>query len=387
MTRSVALGDVVQKVDKTDPTRTFADSDFAYVDIGAIDQDRKAIGGIDLVAGANAPSRARQVVASGDVLVSTVRPNLNAVAEVPPDLDGAIASTGFTVLRPRSDRLLGRYLFHWVRTPSFVTEMTRLATGASYPAVSDAIVLRSSLPLPPIEEQRRIAAVLDQADEVRAKRRTSLALLDSLTESIFLDMFGSDLSDSLVPLNDLIDPERLICYGILMPGEDLPGGRPYVRVVDMKDGTIDYSSVRRTTAEIDQKYRRSRLRSGDLLMSIRGHVGRLAEVPSELDGANITQDSARVGVVGAHPRFVLAQLRSQHCQRWMARHIRGVAVRGINIGDVRRIPLFLPSSQDQQTFVDRVNALEAQRGLGRTSEAELDSLFASLQQKAFVGAL
>ena len=109
---------------------------------------------------------------------------------MPVELDGATASTGFCVLRPRSEVVDGAYLFHWVRSPRFVGEMVRRATGASYPAVSDRIVFESKIPLPSLPEQKRIAAILDKADALRAQRRAVLTQLDTLTQSIFLDMFG-----------------------------------------------------------------------------------------------------------------------------------------------------------------------------------------------------
>src|SRR5690606_33476042 len=156
----------------------------------AVDQDAKAVTGARKLACSEAPSRARQLVRAGDVLVSTVRPNLNGVALVPMELDGATASTGFCVLRPRAGQLDSRYLYHWVKSPRFVRDMVRKATGASYPAVTDKIVCESKLPLPPLPEQRRIAEILDKADALRAKRRAALAQLNTLTQSIFLDMFG-----------------------------------------------------------------------------------------------------------------------------------------------------------------------------------------------------
>lgn len=185
----VSLGDVTLPVTKRDPVRSGSAS-FTYIDLSSVDRGEKRVTQETTMHVAEAPSRARQVVADGDVLVSTVRPNLNAVAQVPLFLDGATASTGFTVLRPRKEHLHPRYLFHWVCHPSFVAEMVRLATGASYPAVADRIVKASRVSLPPVEEQRRIAAILDVTDELRAKRRRSMALLDSLAESSFLDMFG-----------------------------------------------------------------------------------------------------------------------------------------------------------------------------------------------------
>jgi type I restriction enzyme S subunit len=97
---------------------------FKYVDISSVDKDLKAIVRTQEVIGKDAPSRARKVIAANDVLVSTVRPNLNAVAVVPCELDGEIASTGFCVLRPNPTIVNARYLLYWTLTPDIVGYLT-----------------------------------------------------------------------------------------------------------------------------------------------------------------------------------------------------------------------------------------------------------------------
>jgi type I restriction enzyme, S subunit len=123
------------------------------------------------------------------------------------------------------------------------------------------------------------------------------------TQAIFFDLFGDPIQNPrgfpMLPMVKLVDPERPISYGILMPGPDQDGGVKYVRVVDMQGGGIELAGIRRTTEAISNAFRRSLLKPKDLLMSIRGHVGRLAVVPLELDGANITQDTARLAIRGA----------------------------------------------------------------------------------------
>jgi type I restriction enzyme S subunit len=143
---------------------------FTYIDISAVDADRKVIVAPRTILGRDAPSRARQQVLPADVLVSTTRPNLNAVAKVPPELAGAIASTGFAVLRPRAG-LDADYLLHWTRSPGFVAAVSAMVQGALYPAVTDRQVLDLRIPLPPLDEQRRIAARLgDQLSATDALR-------------------------------------------------------------------------------------------------------------------------------------------------------------------------------------------------------------------------
>lgn len=188
--RLAPIGDFVEPVRTWNPAAT-PDSTFNYVDLSAVDQIEKKIKFAVRVCGSEAPSRARQLISRGDILVSTVRPNLNGVAPVTDAFDGATASTGFCVLRPRSDKLSSNYLMHWVRSPQFIDQMVREATGASYPAVSDRIIKASHIPLRPLDEQRRIAAILDKVDALRRKRRDAEILISELSDATFVSIFGS----------------------------------------------------------------------------------------------------------------------------------------------------------------------------------------------------
>ena len=159
----------------------------------------------------------------------------------------------------------------------------------------------------------------------------------------------------IASLESLTDPVRVICYGILMPKEDICDGVPYVRVKDMKGWTIDIPGLRRTSREIAAKYARASLRPGDLLLAIRGSYGRVAVVPTALDGANITQDSARIA---AHPtidhRYLLYYLGGSVANRYYHRVARGVAVKGVNIGDLRSMPVPVPPYEEQVAIADEV---------------------------------
>lgn len=240
MSEVVRLGDYVERCDFWSPSDSDPEAEFTYIDIAAVDRDAKRIEGPTRIRCADAPSRARQVVKAGDVLVSTVRPNLNAVALVPDDLDGAIASTGFTILRCKKEALEPRYLYQWVKSPGFVDQMVSQATGASYPAVSDRIVLNAEMPINNLSEQRRIAAILDKVDALRAKRREAIAKLDQLLMSLFLEMFGDpndEMSGNSIPFSSLfadvsaghvkIKQEDYLESGIfpvIDQGRDLVGG-------------------------------------------------------------------------------------------------------------------------------------------------------------------
>lgn len=292
-----------------------------------------------------------------------------------------MGADGVKVLRPKIDADL-KYLFYYLK-------QLRLP-DAGYDR-HFKYLKRTEVVLFPLPEQRRIAGILDKADALRTKRREALAQVDRLAQSIFGEMFGDPIENprgfTVKKLIELVDPVRPISYGILMPGPDVAAGVKYVRVVDMKNGGIELSGIRRTTPETSRAYKRSLLKSGDLLMSIRGHVGRMAIIPEELDGANITQDSARLAIVGASSLYVRECLRSTGFQRWMAKHTKGVAVRGINLGDVKLMPIPVPPQPAQDEFAERVRAVERVQEQSAVALSEADALFAALRHRAFEGAL
>ncbi len=140
-------------------TRPLPQERFFYIDISSINRDTKQILNSQNMTGKDAPSRARQVVATGDVLVSMTRPNLNAVAIVPNELDAQIASTGFDVLRPVG--IDARWLYYLVRTENFISSMSSLVQGALYPAIRPKDIRNFTIPIAPLDEQKRIADKLD----------------------------------------------------------------------------------------------------------------------------------------------------------------------------------------------------------------------------------
>ena len=176
--KEYAIADCVGKCRTWNPKTSGAEG-FDYIDLSSVEKGTKSIVSTQRYECSDAPSRARQLVETDDVLVATVRPNLNGVALVNGAHHGMTASTGYCVLRPDKDKLDSRFLFHWVKTDVFVQRMVDVATGANYPAVSDAKVKASKIPLPLLDEQKRIARILEAVDALRAKRREALAHLDT----------------------------------------------------------------------------------------------------------------------------------------------------------------------------------------------------------------
>lgn len=386
------IGELVERVQTWDPTREASGSEFVYVDLSAVDQDTKRITGTKRLQCEDAPSRARQLVNTGDVLVSTVRPNLNGVALVTDKLQGATASTGFCVLRAATQYLDRNYLFHWVKSSSFVAEMTRLATGASYPAVSDRIIHESRIPLPPLVEQKRIAGILDHADALRALRRDALAKLDALPAAIFADMFGDPVTNpkgwAREALSELVDPNRPITYGILKPGDYTPDGIPMLRIQDIQFGTVQTSNLHKVSRPLSNQYKRTVLQGGELVISLVGTVGLVARVPYVLAGANLHRNLGMVVPNNrVHPVYLEKSLALPHFLHSISQQIRGGNQQLLNLGELSTAPVLVPPLALQEEFARRVAAVEQLRSAHRAALAKLDALFAALQHRAFRGEL
>ena len=177
-----------------------------------------------------------------------------------------------------------------------------------------------------------------------------------------------------------------------MPKANVPDGVLYVKVKDMKGDQINLATLERTAPEIAAQYARASLKEGDVLLAIRGTYGRVAMVPPELDGGNITQDTARLSVnAEVDPVYVAWYLRSIGCQNYFKRVARGVAVKGVNIGDVRPCCIMLPSIDEQRAIVTEV---EDRLSVVHHTEAEIDAelkrstrLRQSILKRAFEGKL
>jgi restriction endonuclease S subunit len=181
----VRLGDVCEKAKSVDVRKQ--QGSFNYIDIGSINSDLKRVSEIQELNWGIASSRARQIVRKGDTLFSTVRVNLERVAFIENEIKNLIASTGFTVVRAngKSD---GQYLFYTVSSPQFIDRLSKLQKGTAYPAVTDKIVFNEEIPLPPLEEQKQIAALFQSIEtameQVDGQEKNLRALQKNLVNSL-----------------------------------------------------------------------------------------------------------------------------------------------------------------------------------------------------------
>ncbi|MGH9852369.1 MAG: restriction endonuclease subunit S, partial [Blastocatellia bacterium] len=258
--------------------------------------------------------------------------------------------------------------------------------------ISQGIIKDLVLALPPLTEQRRIAEVLDRAEALRAKRRAALAQLDSLSQSLFLDLFGDPATNSKgfpkKALNSLVRGDDTINYGVVQPGNDLDEGVPLVRVGDLIDGKVKHADLKRIAPSIEATYKRSRLRGDEILVSCVGSIGVVALADESVKGFNIARAVARIPLAETTSRiFMAAYLKTDFVQRYFTNELRTVSQPTLNIKQLSETLVVLPPIELQREFARRVLAVEKLKSAQRASLAEMDALVASLQHRAFRGEL
>ena len=281
------------------------------------------------------------------------------------------------------EKLNRRYLLHYLKSDITLTYIKAYASGSVRDNLKFSILKDFPINLPSAEEQEQIVATLDGIEHLIALRKEELDSLDELVKSRFIELIHNN-NIRYVKLKDVAEDGRIITYGIVKPGEHTEGGVPIIKVKDFPNGTILMSDMLLASPEIESKYERSRVKEGDLLFSIRGSVGRTAFVPKELIDANITQDTARISVgTDFNPHYIRAALGFDSVQQEINEHVRGVAVRGISLAELRDIGIPIVEKKTQDEFGRFVEQTDKSKLAVQKALEELEILKKSLMQQYF----
>ena len=261
--------------------------------------------------------------------------------------------------------------------------------------INQGVVGKVKIPVPPIEEQRRIATLLGQAHEFRVKRKRSTALLEELARSIFLDEFGSpSVNPKNWPVTSLgkmiVDGPQ---NGLYKPSSNYGSGVPIVRIDSFYDGVITKLSSLKRLQVSETELKRWMLRPGDVLINRVNSLeflGKSALVPYVVEPTVFESNMMRFSVDEdiLHPRFLVQALQSAHVKSQILSKAKdAVNQSSINQSDVQSLEIFLPPRERQEKYVAYLERIDSLKESALGSAAKLEELFSSVQDRAFRGEL
>jgi type I restriction enzyme S subunit len=288
-----------------------------------------------------------------------------------------------------------RFLFHALSNQ--VANLVARGVGGAQPNISQGIIKDLKLALPPLAEQRRIAEILDQAEALRAKRRAALAELDSLTQSLFLDLFGDPTSQTqTIPIQSL---ESLLAQplqnGAYYPKESYTevGGVEMVHMSDAFYEVVPRGKLKRVICS-ESDVKKYALTVNDILIARRSLTIEGAAKPCLIPKSRepLIFESSFIRVT-PHPDKITALYLYHYLgndrvkQKCVQPYITQSTISGINQSNLERVPVIVPPLPLQREFARRVTAVEKLKAAQRVTLAEMDALFATLQHRAFQGEL
>ena len=354
-----------------------ANEEVSFVPMSAVCADTGTI--------ANEESREFQEVSKGftpfldsDVLVAKITPCFQngKIAYANITRNFGFGSTEFHVVRPNPEVLDSRYAYHFLRQPVIRVAGERRMTGsAGQRRVPKQFLAKLKVPILPLDEQKRIAEVLDRAEALRARRRAALALLDELTQSTFLDMFGDPVTNPegwpIRPIAELAENKDSMRVPIKQSDRDERSGKyPYYGSVGIIDDIDDfiYEGPHLLISE-DGKHLETRNRP----------IACLA------DGQFWVNNHAHVLAANGNAELVFLAFNLE--MRPLHQFVTGIDQFKLNRKSMDKIPVAVPPIELQQEFAKRINAIERQKMRLNAHLTELGSLFACLQSRAFKGEL
>ncbi|MCX2782242.1 restriction endonuclease subunit S [Microbulbifer thermotolerans] len=329
---------------------------------------------------------------SKHVLYSKLRPYLNKVY-LPEEM--GICTTELVPMLPDEKVVDRRYLAYYLRSKTFVDWVSSQTAGAKMPRVSMKVFWEHKIPLPPLAEQKRIAAILDKADAIRRKRQQAIQLADEFLRAVFLDMFGDPVTNpkgwDIEKIENLCEVQGGI--QVSKKRENLPLSAPYLRVANVLRNRLDLSEIKNIKLT-SSEYERVKLKKDDVLI-VEGHgnpseIGRSAICTKRVDGMVHQNHLIRVRVNNKRirPLFINDYINSSGGRVQMMKASNTTSgLNTISTGIVRDTEIAVPPIDLQDKYLNLagfVNNIIMKCGNHKNG---VDVSFLSLSQKAFRGEL
>lgn len=336
-------------------------------------------------------------VKAGDFIYSRLFAWRGAFGLIEPELDGHFVSNEFPTFAPRNGRIDPKYLRYWFRLPDILRRVEADCSGSTpltRNRYKEQYFCALEIPLPPLDEQRRIVSRIEElatkveearklgAESIRASQALSASILDRLLPKSALE----------IPLGELVMPGTSISYGVLVPGPDTENGIPFARVQDLSIKSASPTPNKRISGNISAQYKRTILQGGEVLIGVVGSIGKIGIAPQSWAGANIARAVCRViPRPDVDARFLAESLSDRRCQDYFREQTRTLAQPTLNVGQLENTPIKLPSLDEQRRIVAELDALQTKVDAAKTLQtkaaAELDVMLPAILDKAFKGEL
>ncbi|MEL6354319.1 MAG: restriction endonuclease subunit S [Cyanobacteria bacterium J06627_28] len=284
-----------------------------------------------------------------------------------------------------------RFFYRILDSDLVKLQLQEATRGGTQKFVSLKVLRNLQIPLPPLAEQKRIARILDAADALRVKRREAISQLDALLQSTFLTLFGDPVSNPMGwEVCSLENATTRITDGTHQSPKWSETGIPFLFVSNIRDRVIDFQTSRFISEdEYTKLTSRCPIEVGDVLYTTVGSYGNPAVVKDDYQRFAFQRHIAHIKPKHdlIEPKFLEIMLDSPVGRYQADRYARGVAQKTLNLRELKRFKIFLPPFEEQQHFSKIISSIEKQKVQQRAHLAELDTLFAALQSRAFKGEL
>ena len=365
-------------------TKCFGASDeIVYIDISSIDNSVQEVNSITSFTMSNAPSRAQQKVEYGDIIVSTVRPNLKNVALIKQHDSNLVASSGFCVLRPTDD-IERNYLFRYITSDIFTQHIMKLTTGANYPAVRDLDVRDSTIPLPPQSTQLAIVSELDKINELIRLKKEQLKDFDNLAQSLFYEMFGDPVENEkgweVKKLGEIAKSAIGLTYKPENVTKEL-SGTIVLRSSNIQNSILDFNNIVRVNVPVKED---KMVNDGDILMCSRNGSFRL------VGKVALIKNLKKRMSYGAFMTIIRSQYNPYLFEYFKTPAFRQYLITGktttvnqITVKMLNNLTLPLPPLSHQHLFSQRIEQIEREKSEVQKFIQDLETLLASRMQYWF----
>ncbi|MDP3842803.1 MAG: restriction endonuclease subunit S [Oxalobacteraceae bacterium] len=370
------LSDVAEIDAESLKTSTDPDFRFKYIDIASVSTG-KIERPSETIKFSESPSRARRKLKSGDIVMSTVRPNLKAFAYFECDSGEYVASTGFSVLRAKNGNS-GRFIFNAILSDGISRQIDALVVGSNYPAINSSDVKNLEILKPTDKEQQKIAAILTAVDDVIESIRAQINKLKDLKTGMMQELLTkgighTEFKDSPVGriptgwdafrLKDITIQIRDGNYGADYPtsSEMLDSGVPFLTSsVVGNDQQINLAKLKYISEEKHKQLAKAHIQKDDVLFTNRGaNVGNVAIVPNKLDDANIGPQLTflRIDKNVTTSLFLYIALQSDYFKKQLSQFDSGSAMNFFGIGTTENFIFAIPTLDEQKKIASSINSI------------------------------